>query len=98
MISVYLINIGVLAFYNSLKDIIAFLPVYLLTVSLSVKDDFHRDGVKGLTFAPFYEMGTLFARERHRFPIFYKMRHFVMYYLQLQKYDYFLNSKSFDNF
>lgn len=98
MISVYLINIDVLAFCNSLKDIIALLSVYLLAVSFSVKDDFNRNSVKGLAFAPFYEMGALFARERHRFPIFYKMRHFVMYYLQPQKYDYFLNSESFDNF
>lgn len=87
-----------MAFCNSLKNIIAFLAVYLLAVSFSVKDDFNRNDVKGLAFAPLYKMGTLFARERHRFPIFYKMRHFVMYNFQPQKYDYFLNCKSFENF
>lgn len=78
MMSGNLINIGELAFNLGLKNIIAFLPVHLLAVLLSIKDDFNRDNVKSLATAPFYEMGTLLALKRHRFPIVYKMRHYVL--------------------
>lgn len=77
MMSGNLINIGELAFNLGLKNIIAFLPVHLLAVLLSIKDDFNRDNVKCLAFAPFYEMGALFARKWHWFPMVYKMRHLM---------------------
>ena len=77
MMSSHLIDIVELAFGISLKDIIAFLTVHLLTVLLGIKDDFNRDNVKSLAFAPLYEMGALFARKWHRFPMVYKMRHYV---------------------
>lgn len=96
MMSGYLINIGELAFSLGLKNIVAFLPVYLLAVFFSIKDDFNRDGVKSLAFAPFNKMGTLLALKRHRFSIVYKMRHFVLQIKQPQKYDYFLNCKGFE--
>ena len=78
MMSGHLINIVELAFGIGLKDIIAFLTIHLLTVLLGIKDNFHRDNVKSLAFATLYEMGALFARKRHRFPIVYKMRHYVL--------------------
>lgn len=96
MKSSYLINIVELAFNLRLKDIVAFLSIHLLAVFLGIKDDFNRDGVKSLAFAPFNKMGTLLALKRHRFSIVYKMRHFIYRNKQLQKYDYFLNCKSFE--
>ena len=77
MMSGDLINIDELAFNRRLKNIIAFLPVHLLAVLLGIKDDFNGNGVKSLASAPLYEMGALLALERHRFPIVYKMRHYV---------------------
>ena len=75
MMSGHLIDIVELAFGIGLKDIITFLAVHLLAVLLGIKDDFNRDNVKILAFAPFYEMGALFARKWHRFPMVYKMMH-----------------------
>lgn len=60
----------------------------------------NRDKVKSLAteWIVWIHVDAIFACKWHRLPIIYKMRHFVMYYLQPQKYNYFLNSKSFDNF
>ena len=79
MMSSHLIDIVELAFGIGLKDIVAFLTVHLLAVSLGIKDDFHRDGVKCLALAPPYKVGALLARKRHRSPMVYKMRHIVFY-------------------
>lgn len=96
MMSGDFINIVELAFNLRLKNIITFLTVHLYAMFLSIKDDFNRNGVKSLASAPFYEMGALLALKRHRFPIVYKMRHYVFDIKQPQKYDYFLNCKSFE--
>lgn len=79
-----------------LKDIIALLTFHFFVVFLFRRTIyFNRNRVKSLACDPVNVMGTILAMERQRFIIVYKMRHFVLQIQQPQKYDYFLNCKSF---
>ena len=58
----------------------------------------NRDKVKSLATEriAWIQMDAIFACKWHRFSMVYKMRHYVFDIKQPQKYDYFLNCKSFE--